>query len=273
MGTASSSVPWIVSSPGLWAWLSCSLVAYSVLRLGALSLPSPSFARASGCPLEGPTIFGSCYIPCSGPARRVAKLALEAELTYLRARFPTTPVCVLGDFNHDSGALDCLLVFKFGCSVVRNPGKGNMASRHVRGRACKRAVDHVLISVEHQSMLRRSHVDRTFDLSDHWGVTASWRLHSLPVGAAIDVEVSEEEPWVFVRSDKWQAVLEQGTGGGLSICCRVRLSEWAICRAGVRGWGWRRERPSGSPPGCACLCCCVQPIRPPCGRVRPAACP
>lgn len=94
-----------------------------------------------------------------------------------------------------------------------------MASRHVRGRACKRAVDHVLISVEHQSMLRRSHVDRTFDLSDHWGVTASWRLHSLPVGAAIDVEVSEEEPWVFVRSDKWQAVLEQGTGGGLSICC------------------------------------------------------
>lgn len=99
LGTASSSVPWIVSSPGLWAWLSCSLVAYNMLRLGALSLRSASFAIASGCPLEGPTIFGSCYIPCSGPARRVAKLALEAELTYLRARFPTTPVCVLGDFK------------------------------------------------------------------------------------------------------------------------------------------------------------------------------
>ena len=206
------------------------------VEVGRAQSPFCIFARASGSPLEGPTIFGSCYIPCSGPARKLAKLALETELSYLRARFPTTPVCVLGDFNHDRAALDRLLV-KFGCGVVCNPGRGNMASRHVRGRACKRAVDHILVSVEHQSMFRRSRVDRTFDLSDHWAVTASMKLDSLPVGAAIDVEVSEEEPWVFVRSDKWQSVLDkarvEGSPSVAEFVCRSgRFAELACADGG-----------------------------------------
>jgi hypothetical protein len=126
-----------------------------------------------------------------------------------------------------------------------------MASRHVRGRACKRAVDHILVYVEHQSMFRRSRVDRTIDLSDHWAVTASMKLDSLPVGAAIDVEVSEEEPWVFVRSDKWQSVLDkarvEGSPSVAEFVCRSgRFAELACADGG------------GDENAHACVCYCVQ---------------
>ena len=86
-------------------------------------------------------------------------------------------------------------------------------------------------------MFRRSRVDRTFDLSDHWAVTASMKLDSLPVGAAIDVEVSEEEPWVFVRSDKWQSVLDkarvEGSPSVAEFVCRSgRFAELACADGG-----------------------------------------
>jgi exonuclease III len=199
------------------------------VEVGRADSPYFIFARASGGPLPCGVVFGSVYIPVSGIARKEAMSALKTELVALRLQFPQCPLVIFGDWNLERQVL-CKWLESVGCGVVIKEGRGSMLSRHRKHVPLSSAIDHIVVSAEHVSLLGMAWVDRSLYSSDHWPIRSAFRRLDAPVvvGVGMDNDDSVSEvPWVFRRASKWQDSLDAVLGQKQSSQNCVKVATFA----------------------------------------------
>jgi exonuclease III len=180
-----------------------------IIEVGAKQSPFFVFARISEGPLPCAVIAGSVYLPGKGPQKRQAMDDLVSELQNLRRRFPGTPIIAMGDFNKSPKEMTAW-IRKSQMGFVVKAGAGAMNSVCKGGRA-GRAIDHMLVSMEHLACLYSTAIDRTCHMSDHWPIHTtlnSEALRGLSNAAASTPQEDGKETWRFVRPDRWQETYE-----------------------------------------------------------------
>jgi exonuclease III len=156
------------SQNGLALVVHKSLVAYE------FGEPSPYLVgvRVMMGTLEWTVI--NVYLPPRGyTVRSVAVAALGKAVRAVYARDLGARLLILGDWNCKAdGVLKMLRRWRQPLGVV--PSVGNPAS--YRGPRVWSALDHFLVSDEARDLVKRSRVNRSWDLSDHWPVECDVRV-------------------------------------------------------------------------------------------------
>lgn len=180
-----------------------------IIEVGSKQSPFFVFARISDGPLSSAIIAGSVYLPSKGALKRQAMGDLVSELQNLRRRFPSTPIIAMGDFNKSPKEMTAW-IRRTHLGFAVKAGAGAMNSVCKGGRV-GRAIDHMVVSVEHLPCLYSTAIDRTCHMSDHWPIYTTLNteaLRGIPSLAAPTNEEDGQETWRFVRPDRWEEVYE-----------------------------------------------------------------
>ena len=158
-----------VGARGVALMVRSGLTAYKVGR----DSDNWVFARVLGGPLPQPWIFGSVYIPASigGAAKTAMLVELGQEVRRILHKYPG-PLVVMGDFNLKPGALmrkTRLWPQQLQMGRARPAGSDLSWGGHQVGRR-RSTLDYILGNEVARQQLCRVHVDRMWDLSDHWPV-------------------------------------------------------------------------------------------------------
>lgn len=192
---------------------------FSVTEVGEVD-PCWVFARVVGGGLEHPIIVGNVYLPCQrGEAgvRRTKIRQLKGVLRELLGQNEGTPIVLMGDFNCGREALE-KLVTGWGLGLALLDVEGSPATWHQPSRG-QSAIDHIVVSA---SLLRKcapAHVQRRWDLSDHWPlfgkifavskVSEAATPKSTAARRLIDREALRHQAYDFASSNYWEVLAEE----------------------------------------------------------------
>jgi exonuclease III len=205
------------SQNGLALVIHRSLVAYEV----GGSSPYVIVVRVMIGQLEWHIL--NIYLPPRGSLSRMAAIAeVKRAVASVFARDLDARMMILGDWNMEKDKLSSM--FRrwrqpLGCI----PCNGNPSTYH-SGRRWT-SIDHIVVTANVQSMMRRVRVNRGWDLSDHWPLESVVRAYSsvqpeptqLPVGVRLDVSALAEKKEGILSHTIWDALLvEPDTEGDLA---------------------------------------------------------
>ena len=135
------------------------------------------FLKMAKVMLQGagePWIIGSVYIPPSGyAARRTAIESVRRTLERMLFQNPQRRVVFMGDWNIQLPALKRRIA-RWHLPLCVLPIAGSCKTRYSKREGAQwTALDHMVVSLGAAEQMRKGNVLRSWDLSDHWPVTAS----------------------------------------------------------------------------------------------------
>jgi exonuclease III len=211
-------------------------VLLAVHRSYASSLVAMShhwvIARVHGIEPNIPWYITSIYLPHDRATKRTAVRKVKSHIDKIRAKDPAARIVVLGDLNANPTTVSRLFPLQSG--LQRKAFKGSDLTYYRRKRWS--ALDHVLCSEQAQLRLARVRAHRSYELSDHFPITAKMKTnpsqppdtHKWDKRAIIDID---KLPTVgmSIMSDKawmnWWTTLQDTDPAGEAAA--LQLDSWA----------------------------------------------
>lgn len=156
--------------------------------------------RVFGCHVAVPFLVGNVYLPHRhAPDHVKVREDVRKEVIRLHAQYPSDAFIVMGDFNRSGDGMQRLVNRTPPFCLPRLEGD----TRTCRKGNVGLAIDHLIITEAHQSLLTNLHVEQSMELSDHYPVMGSFYIRR---------RVFDDEGFQLVR-ETWKRSNNADFGG------------------------------------------------------------